>query len=220
MDKEYWHQLADLDPANVCRRSGAVLDGDGYRLRVLGSEYLIVPGEQRITRPGTGGNCQSAPAVSGNLELVIVHYLIAAKGLPVTGEWVGLQDLGSGSRFFTSPAHVPDFGDLLPLCATSAGAVVRAARSLGGRRLEGGDLAVEIRVLPRLPLALVCWNASDEFPARASVLCDRGAREQLPLDVLLAAIQEAIRQLGIAARGAQMTGNNHSREEVPTWKNA
>lgn len=218
MDQGYWHQLAGLDPASVCRRSGAVRDPDGYRLRVLGSEYLIAPGEQGISR--TGGNCQSAPALSGSLELLIVHYLIAAKDLPATGEWVGLQDLHGGSRFFASPAHVPDFGALSPLCAASPDAVVRAARSLGGRRLEWGDLAVEIQVLPRLPLAFVYWAASDEFPARTSVLCDRGAREQLPLDVLLAAIQEAIQQLASAARGPGATGNNPSREEAATWKNA
>lgn len=220
MDKGYWHQLAGLDPASVCRRSGAVLDRDGYRLRVLGNEYLVVPREQEITRSRAGGKCQNLPAVSGSLERIIVHYLIAAKDLPVTGEWVGLQDLGSGSRFFDSPAHVPDFGALLPLCAAAEDAVVRAARSLGGRRLGWGDLAVEIQVLPRLPLALVCWTASDEFPARASVLCDRGASEQLPLDVLLAAIQEAIQQLGNAARGEAVTGNNHSQEEAARWKNA
>lgn len=218
MDQGYWHQLAGLDPAGVCRRSGAVRDRDGYRLRVLGSEYLVVPGEQRISR--TGGNCRSVPAISGNLELIAVHYLIGAKDLPATGEWVGLQDLGSGSRFFASPAHVPDFGALLPLCAASPDAVVRAARSLGGRRLEWGDLAVEIQVLPRLPLAFVYWAASDEFPARGSVLADRTAREQLPLDVLLAAIQEAIQQLASAARGKGMIGNNHSPEEAATWKNA
>jgi len=206
MDPVFWKQLAALDPASVCRRSDAIQDRDGYRLQVLDGEYLVVPGEQRISRSRVGADPRRQPvAVSDELELIIVHYLLNARDLPLSGEWVGLQELGSGNRFFTS--HVPDFGQLLPLFSAQPEAVVRAAQSLGGRRLEYGDLAVEFQMLPRLPIAFVYWAASDEFAADASVLFDRTAEQHLPLDVMSAVVQEAIQRLAEVTRQEIASGS-------------
>ena len=83
----------------------------------------------------------------------------------------------------------------MPLFAEASDAVVRAARSLGGGPLDLGDLAVQLQVLPRVPIAFVYWEASEEFPASASVLLDRTAEHHLPLDVMSTAVQQAIATL-------------------------
>ena len=194
MDQGFWEELAGMDPQSVCRRSGAVQDRDGYRLRVLDSEYVVRPQQREIVRSRVETAAdRSSEAVSNPLELVIVHYLINARSLPLAGEWVGLKELGGGNQFFES--HVPDFGRLLPLFESNPDAVARAAQSLGGRRLDYGDLAVEFQMLPRLPIAFVHWKASEEFPANCSVVFDRTAEQHLPLDVMWAAVQEAISRL-------------------------
>ena len=63
MDPRFWAELESLDPHSVCRRSIAVRQEDGYRLWVLGSEYLVLPGQQRIYV--VGGNAQSDETASG-----------------------------------------------------------------------------------------------------------------------------------------------------------
>ena len=50
-------------------------------------------------------------------------------------------------------------------------------------------------MLPRLPIAFVLWKASEEFPVNCSVVFDRTAEQHLPLDVMSAAVQEAISRL-------------------------
>ena len=74
-------------------------------------------------------------------------------------------------------------------------AVEEAAQALGGRGVAHGDAAVEIQALPRLPITLVFWRADEDFAASTSMLFDRTAETQLPLDVILALAQEALRQL-------------------------
>jgi hypothetical protein len=200
MDPCFWEELADLDPSSVCRRSGAGQVAGGYRLQVLDAEYRVEPRQRRITRSRIGADIEvSDAAVSNALELIIVHYLLNAKDIPLSGRWVGLNDLGSGTQFFVS--HVPDFGQLLPLFASSPGTVEIAARGIGGQRLEYGDLSVEIRMLPRVPMAFVYWAETEEFASQASVMFDTTGEQHLPLDVMSAAIQEAIARLSAVASG-------------------
>ena len=199
MDPGFWEELAGLDPQSVCRRSGAVVERNGYRLRVFDGDYFIQPSQRRISMSRVGADPgRVGPGVSDTLEMVIVHYLINARDIPPADEWVGLQELGTGGQFFVS--HVPDYGRILPLFSASPEAVTRSARAMGGRLLDTGDVSVAFQMLPRVPVGFVYWAASEEFPANVSVLFDRTVEQHLPLDVLSAAIQAAIGRLAAATR--------------------
>lgn len=193
MDPGYWEELAAMAPPSVCRRSGAVLEEGGYRLRVFSSDYHVVPGRQKITVFGNPGE-----GASGGLEMLVVHYLINARDIPLADDWIRPQEFGGANRFFVS--HAPNFSRLLPLFESSPEAIVQGAQMLGGRRLDYGDVSVELRMLPRVPIAFVYWAGCDEFPAEASVMFDRTAGQHLPLDVVSAAIHEAIGRLAAAAQ--------------------
>ncbi len=192
MDVSFWEKLAGLDPDSVCRRSNASYDAGGYRFCVLGCPYTVDPRRHEV-RCSSGDNAEDGQAVSGALELLIVHYLLNARDMPLSGTWLGLQEFGGVNRFFVS--HEPNFERLMPLFAEASDAVVRAARSLGGGPLDFGDLAVKLQVLPRVPIAFVYWEASEEFTASASVLLDSTAEHHLPLDVMSATVQQAISTL-------------------------
>ena len=198
MDAQFWDELVEADSEAVCRRSGATRDGQGYRLRYLKADYTVFPAERRILRQSAGiaGPGQPATASAG-LELIIVHYLLRARDIPLAGEWVGLQDFRGGNQFFVS--HAPDFSRLLPLFAHEPDAVFRAALAMGGKRLDYGDLAVELQMLPRVPIGFVYWAASEDFAASTTVMFDRTVGQHLPLDVMSAALQEAISGLAEVA---------------------
>ncbi|HSH69642.1 MAG TPA: DUF3786 domain-containing protein, partial [Deferrisomatales bacterium] len=51
---------------------------------------------------------------------------------------------------------------------------------------SGGDVAVELPALPRLPVRVLLWAGTEEFPPSASLLTDPRAHLHLPLDVLWA----------------------------------
>ena len=199
VDDCFWEELQELDPADVCRRSGAEQRSEGFLIRALGRDYLLLPGERRM-RGAETDPAGDDEADASSLCFSVVHYLINARDIPRSGELVAASELKGGKMFFAAGAHSPDFAPLVDVFSTSQEAVERAAGALGGRRVSHGDIAVEVRALPRLPITFVYWQGDEEFPASISMLFDRTAEQQLPLDVVLAIGQETMRRLAQVAR--------------------
>lgn len=197
MDDCFWEELAELDLVDVCRRSGAEQKGEGYLIRVLGGDYLLMPHERRMRYANVDREDES---VASTLCFAVVHYLLNARDIPRSGELVAASELKGGKLFFAAGAHSPDFAPLADIFSASLQAVERAAEVLGGRRVTHGDTAVEIRALPRLPITYIFWQGDEEFPADISMLFDRTAEQQLPLDVILGIGQETMRRLVEVAR--------------------
>ena len=67
---------------------------------------------------------------------------------------------------------------------------------LGGRMVEGGDVAVEVATFPGVLVRLVFWKGDEELPPEASLLFDRGLTEIYSTEdvavLLLAVVQKAI----------------------------
>jgi hypothetical protein len=61
-----------------------------------------------------------------------------------------------------------------------------ASSAHGGKKVEGGDIAYEFLVFPKIPARILLWLADGEFPARVSFLFDRTANIHLQLDALYA----------------------------------
>jgi hypothetical protein len=199
LDDCFWEELAELDPDDVCRRSAAGWTGESYQIRILGRDYLLTPGERRLIHAEAISREEEESVVSG-LCFVAVHYLLNARDVPPAGELVGASELKGGKLFFSAGAHSPDFSSLEEIFSASPEAMVRAAEALGGGEVAHGDIAVEVRALPRLPISFVFWREDEEFPASVSMLFDRTADRQLPLDVILALAQETMGQLMEKAR--------------------
>jgi hypothetical protein len=69
------------------------------------------------------------------------------------------------------------------------------ADEFGAQRRDFGDESIELYILPRVPMTVVIWRADEEFAARASILFDETAAEQLPLDALWMAVHLAVKAL-------------------------
>jgi Domain of unknown function (DUF3786) len=68
---------------------------------------------------------------------------------------------------------------------------------LGGRMVEGGDVAVELATFPEVFVRMVFWKGDEELPPEASMLFDRGLTEIYSTEdvavLLLAVAQRAIK---------------------------
>ena len=106
------------------------------------------------------------------LSALLSHYSIATQ-TPLQGKLVKFKDLPGGYAYekaFVQRAVQPIaqvFGD-------KPGELVEAAKRLGGKRVDFGDVAVEVPALEGVPLVYILW-AAGEFPASASVLFDESA---------------------------------------------
>jgi len=61
----------------------------------------------------------------------------------------------------------------------------KAASLLGGQKLNYGDCSVKIYSLPLVPIIIVMWSQTQEFPASANILFDSTANNYLSTEQLV-----------------------------------
>jgi len=186
-----WRTLAKAAPEDVCRRTLARYEVSlqRYVLKVMGDDYEIAPQRSTIKHARNG-------VIPLDLEfrLMVLSYLTNATDAALSGRLVECQQLRGGDSFFRGVHRLP-VQDLEARFGESPQLFRDVCLSLDGRSVPYGDVAVEVRVLPKLPLTFVLWVADDEFPARVSILFDSTADEHLPLDALLAAVRTTAKRI-------------------------
>ncbi len=167
------------DLAILAERGGGVVvtePEEGVRLAFLDEAYLVT---RRDVEALGGGE----PSVWVKIFLLI--YLTRAPGRPGGGSWVAYRDLPntvSKSKAFeecTCRIAAEFAGDPERLDLT--------VRGLGGVAVEPGSAgrAYRLAVLPRVDVLLLFWDSEEEFPARLSLLLDRGVLDYLDQEALL-----------------------------------
>lgn len=192
--RELWNTLFGMDPVDVCRRSLALYDetSKGFRLPILNQDYFIVPSEQSIRETGS----PTSPSPGFHLQLSAVNYLIGAQDIPLAGVWVSERQFPNGPLFFRGPHEMP-VRSLEKTFGQDLSAFQKACLSCGGKRVDGGDIAFELPMFPRLPVRIILWKEDEEFPARICFLFDQTADKHLRLDALWSvgkAIEKALLQ--------------------------
>lgn len=168
-------ELGQADPDLLARRSGSEIrrEKDGrtlFHIPFLKEEaFLTWP--DLLFVPGSSGK---EPPLQQ--QIVLLHYLIGtwrSEGAPVSGEWISFQDLPDGRFYldaFQRRAKMPlvqAFGERPEMLPELAGAAFDATP------LSQGDVAVQVRVLPLVPVGLVLWRGDEEFPPEGNILFDR-----------------------------------------------
>jgi len=183
-----WERLQAAEPAEVAQRAAVRWDPDAqaYAVPLLDADFRVAPAERRVEGPDGKAGFEAM--------LCCVQYLLTSRDEPPAGEWVSPLSLPYGDLFFRGLHEMPTakieavFGERLD-------AFRSVVEALGGRPLDMGDAACELRALPRVPIVVVLWLADDEFPARVQFLLDKAVDRQLPLDALWLLIRVVARRL-------------------------
>lgn len=178
---ELWRSLAAKEPTEVVRNSLARYDETtrGYSLNILHHDFSIFP-QEKIIQARQGPDYDF---LGYHGQLSAVNYLIGAKNMPQTGDWIGEKEFPTGPIFFRGNHAMPTerleqaFGKEAAIFSLACGAC-------GGTRVEEEDLAYEMPVFPRVPVRIILWLADEEFPARVAYLFERTANLHLKLDAL------------------------------------
>jgi hypothetical protein len=181
--EQFWERLTGLGCEETARRAGCryLSEGDFLAISLLNSEYIVDPARRTIRTAESGED----RAAGYTQQLCILAYLVNARDLPPTDRLVSVERLDPGGFFFRGSHRLP-VEDLAQAFGLDPQLLYKAGRRLNAVPRAFGDAAIELLVLPRIPLTLVLWAADEEFPARASILFDQNAVVQLPLDVLFA----------------------------------
>lgn len=194
MHKGLWEKLVALDPADTARRAKCqYMPATGYYgVLLLGRRFIVDPAERRIYQKESAHQDQET-AEAGFLEqLCILAYLINATETPLANKLVRAEALEAGTFFFRGPHTLPT-DKLVAAFGDDPVLLYKGGDSLGAKRPDYGDASIELSFLPQFPLTLVVWGADAEFGARASILFDQTAGEQLPLDAIGAAVEITVK---------------------------
>lgn len=167
--------LSDKDPDLLAGYAGAEIKKDGGEDPAISLKLL----NQKISSPWP--DLQFAKEGSGEAlpiqqQVLLAHYLVGAwnaRGRAPAGEWIAFQDVPDGRFYldaFMKRAKVPlvsAFGQKPELLQELAGKIY------GARAITHGDVAMEVRALPLVPVALIIWRGDDEFPPEGNILFDQ-----------------------------------------------
>jgi hypothetical protein len=157
------------DVEQLCRKSDAehqVIDSqDVIVVRYLNRPYQITLPDVEISL------VDSEEEVPLRERVLILHYLISAKGAPLTDKLITYKELPEGVVYF------PTFSKraikpLVDYFGSEPRRLLNIAAMLGGRETDYGDVAVTIPAFSRVPVTLVLWRGDEEFPAAGSVMFD------------------------------------------------
>ncbi len=169
-------QLKKLDPAKIAPLSGTKYDQN--------ESAIIVPflsQEHRVLFPSASVVDLEGNRASTYTAILILHYLVTAKGTPLTGEWISYRHLPGGDIYmdpFQKRAVMPflkTFGD-------KPEDFKKAAIATGAQEGPGSGISMVFTVLPRVPICFVIWPGDDEMPSSANILFDAAAADYMPTE--------------------------------------
>ena len=162
VSEEIWHDLRELDPEEVNRRTGAFFEDGVYRLPFLNRRLVVDPARGQISLEG------AAEADPGFRVCLTALLYLKYIDLAAVGPCISPLDLAGGPTFFRGHHGLPNaplearFGRDVP-------AFLAAGRELGARTQPQGDAALVFEVFPGLEVGVILWQADEEFPAQVSV---------------------------------------------------
>ena len=180
--EDLWLQLDKLDGQKTAQRAKCqyLTDPPRYVITLLNIEYEVNLSERQIFSTQTGPEPTDAEFLE---QLCILAYLINAQDMPPANKFVGPEYLPSGQFFFRGLHSLPT-KKLEEAFGESPEKLYEVSKKLDAKQSEFGDASIEFHALPRIPITIIIWRGDDEFEARASILFDQTAGNQLPLDAL------------------------------------
>ncbi|MFA5316415.1 MAG: DUF3786 domain-containing protein [Dehalococcoidales bacterium] len=188
-DKKYWQygyqqalalagkqlaEVADID--SLCRKSGAGCSRDGshveIRLDYLGRSYRITYPEVNVSLEG------SQEMVPIKEQVLILHYLLSAKGTPLANNMVTFREVPDGNNYF-AVFQKRAIKPVLDCFGDDPQALITNAEKLGGRKADFGDAAATFDAFSRVPVTFILWRGDEEFDAQGSILFDASVSDYL-----------------------------------------
>ena len=113
----------------------------------------------------------SEEAISLRDKILILHYLVQAKGTPLSNRIITYKELPEGINYFRT-FYKRAIKPLVDHFGQEPDQLVDVVKRLGGHKTDYGDVAVIINAFPRVPVTLALWWGDEEFPPEGSILFD------------------------------------------------
>lgn len=190
-----WELISDLDPAEVCLRSGADYEYQShqYILICFGQEIRVDLEKQSIKSSTQIGDLLT-DHFSEFFNISLLWYLIQAKQTDCTERLVHPSEIPGGD-IFAKGAHALPLDKIASRFGQNSTSFNEIGGLIGVDELDFGDAAIKLWPFPKVPIVVVLWVMDEEFPARATLLLDSTAHLHLPPDILWATAMLSLKLL-------------------------
>lgn len=170
-------QLAKIDDVEQqCDKAGVqykIIDSQKViNIKYLNQAYVVTLPDIDVSL------ADSEEKVPIREKVLILHYLVRAKGTPSSNKLITYKELPGGSNYFPTFAK-RTIKHLLNHFGKEPRLLVDVAGRLGGYQVEQGDVAVTISAFSRVPITLVLWRGDDEFGPEGGIIFDANISDYL-----------------------------------------
>ncbi len=173
-------QLAGIhDIGARCHKSGAQYHVTNSQKSIT-VQYLNQP--YSISLPDVGiSRVDSSEVISLRDKILILHYLLIAKGTPLANKLITFRELPEGGVYYPTFAK-RTIQPLTDNFGTEPRLLLEIGKKLGGEKVDYGDMAISINAFARVPITIVLWRSDNEFPPQGNVLFDATISDYLPTE--------------------------------------
>lgn len=106
--------------------------------------------------------------------ILILHYIIGKikNNFKPSQDFVSFKDIEAG-EFYFSAFREGAIAPLIKKFGSDPQKLALAAKRFNGKRIDGGDIAVEIRAFEDVFIRIILWKGDEEFAPEATMLFDR-----------------------------------------------
>lgn len=177
-------ELIKYDPEEVAKKTKAYYDSEKkqFTLTYFNKEYLISYPEGRVVLKD-----DEEKDVFKDENRMLIHkmlilsYLYRATNSNLANKWVPLRELEGVGHAYQGFAKT-GIDKLVEVFGDNGELFFKAGLKLGGKKVNIGDVGIQINVFPNVPMAFGLWLADDEFPADATILYDSSAVKELHVE--------------------------------------
>lgn len=183
-EEKAWEMLSEIDPEDVCRKAGAVIDHNDriYNLKSFGQVFSVITEKKEILSLSPEGEV-FLKRLAYFFRLSVLWYLVKATDIKPSGKLVKPSSMTGGDIFFRG-SHVLPLDAVAKKYAKDKEGFIARGITMGGKEVKYGDAALELYPLPKIPVTLILWLEDEEFPSRVDLLFDSTGSSHLPLDIL------------------------------------
>jgi hypothetical protein len=172
-------EFRKIDPKTLAQNSGAVFQV-GSKGAVLHLPFFYRKIE--ISWPeGEVISLEGAKDLSLQGQGLIMHYLVQAKGAPLTNTWITFREIPSGEFYY--PAFVKRAKEpLVRTFGSQPELLIDLGTKMGGTKGAEGNVALCFQTFPHVPVCLIIWAGDNEFPPDGNLLFDSSISKYLPTE--------------------------------------
>jgi hypothetical protein len=170
-------EMGDIEP--LCLNSGAeykIIDS----IPVISLDYLNRRYQVRLPEVDIS-LADSDEEVPLKDKILLLHYLIQAKGTPLANKTIAYKELPEGTVYFRT-FHKRAIKPLVDHFGSQPKKLLDAAKGLGGKKADYGDVAVTVMAFKKVPITFVLWKGDEEFPPNGSILFDATVSDYLSIE--------------------------------------